>query len=448
MDDGWTTKVTVQDDAECPPIALSTPPTGITTPTNSPITNGDEHTNILYKSSNTHQLMHYNHACLNYPVPSSLIQAIDCSYIKGWHDLTFKFACCHIILFPKSTMGHRDQVCQGIRSTQPRMPTPITAPTPALPPIPNLYINNHMIDTPQEPCNAHTPLVFMQKHAISGITSSEQTGHFPITSNQGNANIFIFYIFDANYICSVPIKNHLKGELLRAYHNTYKWMTLQDFKPLLHKQDNEISQKVEQFLLSQQTHLQYTPPDIHCTNPTKPAICILKNKFLAGIAGLPKSFPMASWCQLTKQCNITLNMLCLCCQNPLFLTHEALNGSFLFDTTPMAPLGTEVLVQIKPTSAACVDTTRQKAWYLSHLANHYCCIQVIMVEPVANTSQTCSSSANIHPGTQNHSHRQNPRQLVLILCGTGLYGTIQKKISVCFHFMLYPLTVCYIRTQC
>ena len=34
-------------------------------------------------------------------------------------------------------------------------------------------------------------------------------------------------------------------------------------------------------------------------------------------------------------------------QNPLQLAHEALEGSFSFEATPMAPLGTEVLVHIK-----------------------------------------------------------------------------------------------------
>jgi hypothetical protein len=69
--------------------------------------------------------------------------------------------------------------------------------------------------------------------------------------------------------------------------------------------------------------------------------------FLAGMAGLPKSFLIASWCCLTMQCDATLIMLHPCCQKPLLLAHKALEGSFLFDATSMAPLGTEVLVHTK-----------------------------------------------------------------------------------------------------
>ncbi len=98
----------------------------------------------------------------------------------------------------------------------------------------------------------------------------------------------------------------------------------------------------------EQTCIQYTPPDIHCTNSAKHAIQTWKNHFLAGMAGLPTSFPIASWCCLTTQCNATLNMLRPCCQNFLLLAHKALKGLFSFDATPMASLGTEVLVNMKP----------------------------------------------------------------------------------------------------
>jgi hypothetical protein len=62
----------------------------------------------------------------------------------------------------------------------------------------------------------------MHTHAINGATSSNQTSHFPITSNQGNAYVLLFYVYDANYICLVPIKVWSQEELLRTYHKTYE----------------------------------------------------------------------------------------------------------------------------------------------------------------------------------------------------------------------------------
>jgi hypothetical protein len=66
------------------------------------------------------------------------------------------------------------------------------------------------------------------------------------------------------------------------------------------------------------------------------------------MAGLLKSFPIANWCCLTMQYNATLNMLHLCPLNPLLLGHKALKGLFSFNATPMAPLGTDVIMHMKP----------------------------------------------------------------------------------------------------
>jgi hypothetical protein len=87
---------------------------------------------------------------------------------------------------------------------------------------------------------------------------------------------------------------------------------------------------------------------MHCTNPTKHAVCTWKNHFTAGLAGLPPLSPLAHWCRLTTQSNATLNMMHPCHLNPFLSAHEALEGTFLFDAMPMALLGTEVLVHQKP----------------------------------------------------------------------------------------------------
>jgi hypothetical protein len=114
-----------------------------------------------------------------------------------------------------------------------------------------------------------------------------------------------------------------------------------------------------------------------------------KNNFLASMAGLSKSFLIANWCRLTTQCKATLNMLHPCRQNPLLMANKALEGLFSFNATPMAPLGTEVLVHMKPNHWRTWGYHALKAWYLSHAANHYQCIQLLMADTgskkIANT---------------------------------------------------------------
>jgi len=240
VDDGWTTKLTIRDDATWPPIPLTTTPTGIVmaVPTNDTVE--EAQANSLYECSNTYQLIHYYYACLNYPVPSSLLQAIDRGYFRGWQGLTSQRVRRHITGSPESAMGHLDQVRQGTRSTQPQTPTSANIPT-----MPNLHIDDHMAEAPQAPLNARTNHVFMQIHAIEGVISSDQTVRFPITSNRGNAYVAVFYVYDANYIRSIPIRNQSKEELLRAYNEIYEWLLVRGFKPLLHKMDDETSHDVD-----------------------------------------------------------------------------------------------------------------------------------------------------------------------------------------------------------
>jgi hypothetical protein len=75
---------------------------------------------------------------------------------------------------------------------------------------------------------------------------------------------------------------------------------------------------------------------------------------------------------------MTLNMMHPCCLNPLLSTHKAMDGSFLFNAKPLAPLGTKVLVHLKFTQRKSWGYHAAKAWSLSHATNHYRCIQVIM----------------------------------------------------------------------
>ena len=51
---------------------------------------------------------------------------------------------------------------------------------------------------------------------------------------------------------------------------------------------------------------------------------------------------------MTEQCDITLNMMRPCTLNPKLSAFEAMEGMYSFDATPMAPVGTEILMHRKP----------------------------------------------------------------------------------------------------
>ncbi len=104
----------------------------------------------------------------------------------------------------------------------------------------------------------------------------------------------------------------------------------------------------------------------------------LEKHFLSSITGLPKTFPIANWCCLTDQTDFTLNMLWPCHQNPALYAFKALEGSYLFDATPMAPLGTKVLAHHKPNQRLSWGFHALNAWCISPSLQHYWCIKIIM----------------------------------------------------------------------
>ena len=132
----------------------------------------------------------------------------------------------------------------------------------------------------------------MSVERVEGYIASDQTGKFPRTSNNGMTYIRVFYIHDPNFIKGIALKSRRKEELLRAYKEVYAFCKKRGFKPRLHKMDNETSKDVEDFIASQRTQQQYTPPDMHRANPVERAIQTYKLCVKSTLASLPPTFPI------------------------------------------------------------------------------------------------------------------------------------------------------------
>ena len=55
-----------------------------------------------------------------------------------------------------------------------------------------------------------------------GFIASNQIGKFPKTSKEGMKYIFVFYIFDPNFIKWIPLMSR-KKKMLREYKDVYSW---------------------------------------------------------------------------------------------------------------------------------------------------------------------------------------------------------------------------------
>ena len=135
--------------------------------------------------------------------------------------------------------------------------------------------------------------------------------------------------------------------------------------------DNETSKEVEDFILSQQkTRLQYTAPDRHCHSAEK-GVQTYKATFKSILASLPKQFPIAYWCRLLTQTDLSVNIVRPNRQNPLLSAWASMEGELHFDATPVAPPGSEMLMHQKPGRRKTFGLNAIKVWYLGPCLNHY-----------------------------------------------------------------------------
>eukprot|EP00804_Cyclotella_cryptica_P025455 CCRYP_017202-RA/>CCRYP_017202-RA protein AED:0.33 eAED:0.21 QI:0/0/0/1/1/1/3/0/788 len=162
-----------------------------------------------------------------------------------------------------------------------------------------------------------------------------------------------------------------------AYEEVYALLQVRGYCPQLHKLDNEPSHNVELFMKENNAKLQYTPPDIHRTSPAERSTRTWKYHFVAIRAGPLSTYRLSNWCKDLEQTDIMLNMLRPCTTNLKLSAYKAMEGVYSFDATPMAPIGTECMIHVKPTQRQTWGYHAMKAWYCAPALNHYQCIKAV-----------------------------------------------------------------------
>ena len=111
-------------------------------------------------------------------------------------------------------------------------------------------------------------------------------------------------------------------------------------------------------------------------NIAERAIQTWKDHFLAGLATLPKDFPITEFDRLIPQANLTLNLLRTARANPKLSSWAYLFGNFDFNATPLAPQGTKVVFHKKTEVPATWDMRGEVGFYVGPSMYHYRCIKV------------------------------------------------------------------------
>jgi hypothetical protein len=148
-------------------------------------------------------------------------------------------------------------------------------------------------------------------------------------------------------------------------------LTNRGFKPCTHWLDNEASDALKQFNKQEQVTFQLVPPHMHRRNAAKRAIGTWKSHFVAGLYSTNTNFPMHLWDLLLRQATITLNLLRPSRRNPQISAYQMIEGNYDFNSTPMAPPGTKIILHEKPNKQKTWDPHGTNGWYLGPALEHY-----------------------------------------------------------------------------
>ncbi len=85
--------------------------------------------------------------------------------------------------------------------------------------------------------------------------------------------------------------------------------------------------------------------------------------------------PLQLWDEFLPQVELTLNMLCFSRQNPNKSANQEVYGSFDFNKTPLALLGTKALIYDDTASRASWAPHATDGFYIGPASNHYRCLR-------------------------------------------------------------------------
>ena len=368
----------------------------------------------IYECENKQQLIKYYHTSLGSHPKRTLIEGANAGYIKGCPGLTAAAISKYLSVEDVTEMGHMKQKQQGTQSTTNNSRRGRSSKQTQQSDTATSIADAISLPT-EDQDNNKTHLVFMSVKRVEGYIATNQTGRFPRTSNKGMQYICVFYIYDPDNIKGVALKSRRKEDILRAYQEVYTFCQNRGFKPKLHKIDNETSKYFEDFIASLNTHQQYTPPDLHRTNPAERALQPYKSYVKSTMAYLPPTFPIAYWCRLLLQIDFSVNIVRKCRQNPLLSAWAAIEGEFHFNATPIAPPGSEMLMHENPNRGRTFVFNAKKAWYIAPCFQHYRKFKGIMAstgaERISDTVQFKHHAISIPQLTPDDRILEAERQL-------------------------------------
>ena len=130
------------------------------------------------------------------------------------------------------------------------------------------------------------------------------------------------------------MQNRTAGEMVKAYTALMKRLNAAGIKPKKHILDNKASEEYKQAIKEHGMEYELLPKGQHRRNVAKRAIQTWKAHMVGVLSGVPKTFPLNLWDELTKQVDMQVNLLRFSNVNPKVCSWTVLNGQHDFNRHP------------------------------------------------------------------------------------------------------------------
>jgi hypothetical protein len=295
---------------------------------------GVNEANAIFNLSNTLQSLLYHHPLVGFPPKETFLATVRVGNFATWPGSTTTLIHKHFPDLGKTQKGYMKGQRKGVRSTKVLVPVTIKVePGTANPPPPT--ITKHYE-------------IFIVVYKLLDTIHTDQTGPFPITSQQGYWYIIVSIHLGADYIFCKLMKNQTKGKMITAYQIMVNRMKLLALRLKHHRLDKECSAAFKACIAKNGMTHKLVPPDCHWRNIAKRAIQMFKNNFISILSGVDDRFPLSLWCHLVRPAELTANLLRQSNVAPKVSAYAHVHWQHNYMKRPFAPLGCTVMAHTKP----------------------------------------------------------------------------------------------------
>ena len=294
--------------------------------------------NNVYELRTQAELVRYFHAAAGFPTQATWIRAIKRGFFASWPGLTEKAVRKHFPESEETQKGHMKAQKSGIRSTKKTITTHATT------------TESSNIDdlTPTSKQRDIMVVTYDLEDELVQKIATDQTGNMPKKSMRGYRYIMALAEMDSDAILVEPMRNRTAGEMVKTYQKLIDRLKKCGIKPKMHILDNECSEEFKQAIEGNNMKYQLVPPHNHRRNIAERAIQTFKAHFISTLCGVDPNFPLALWCYLLPQAEMTLNMLRPSRTTPNVSAYAHLHGQHDYNAHPLAPLGMQCEMHVMP----------------------------------------------------------------------------------------------------